>query len=314
MMKTPFIFQQNPWQRRRKNLQYSLLKKLTRHAMPVFVRGGDLISLQPLAWGEYEPEVVALIAHWAGSAHSDFLLDIGANIGLIACQVGHLFKQVHLFEPNPDCLSLLQLNLKSMLRQQAFQIHPYALGAHKERLTLMVPYDNWGGAFIASADNEYSSDVLAHKDGFIRFDPNQYQSHEVAVESAVDVLSAVFSSLHSMGLRKGVIKIDVEGFESLVLKAIASTIPEDFEVMVVFENWNVQAPFPQLTLGSTLKADFFHLTSDVHRWPFLPRTINSLYNFLRGGHSVFLAPLTQMLAAGTCVLVIGPSGKQLIDQ
>ncbi len=274
--------------------------------MPVFVRGGDLISIQPMAWGEYEPEVVALIKHWADSGHSDFFLDIGANIGLISCQVGHLFKQIHVFEPNPDCLSLLKINLKSMLRQKEFHLHPYALGSQKERLTLMVPFDNWGGAFIASADNEYSPEVLAHKDGFTHFDPSQYQSHEVEVEPVHAVLSQLFSSFNSFGLRKGVIKIDVEGFESLVLKAIASTLPSDFEVLVVFENWNTQACLPTLTPGLNLKADFFHLASDVRPWPLLPRAINSLYNFMRGGHSLFLSPLKQTLQAGTCVLHIGP--------
>jgi hypothetical protein len=119
-------------------------------------------------------------------------------------------------------------------------------------------------------------------------------------------MSALFASMRSMGLRKGVIKIDVEGFESLVLQAISLTVPEDFEVMVVFENWNLDASLPLLKLGSTLKGDFFHLASDIRPWPFLPRTINSIYNFIRGGHSVFLAPLTQMLPAGTCVLMIGP--------
>ena len=55
MTKKPFLRKENPWQRRRKKLQYSLLKKLSRNAMLVFVRGGDLITIQPMAWGEYEP-------------------------------------------------------------------------------------------------------------------------------------------------------------------------------------------------------------------------------------------------------------------
>ena len=59
--------------------------------------------------------------------------------------------------------------------------------------------------------------------------------------------------------------------------------------------------------ADTNHSDFFHLASDVRPWPFLPRTINSIYNFIRGGHSVFLAPLTQMLPAGTCVLMIAPN-------
>ena len=306
-MSTLFRRKQSAWLRRLKNLKYSLFKKLTRQAMPVFVRGGDLISIQPMAWGEYEPEVVELIKHWTDSGFNDFFLDIGANIGLISCQVGSWFKQIHVFEPNPDCVSLLGINVRSMLRHQSFEIHPYALGAQKEQLTLMVPFGNWGGAFIASSDNEYSPEVLAHKDGFSSFDPSQYQSHTVEVESASEVLSNLFASLKAQGLKKGVIKIDVEGFESLVLKAIASTVPEDVELMVIFENWNTSAPKPLLAMRSQLSADFLYLANDLRPFAFLPRAINSMFNFIRGGHHVFLSPVTQTLPAGTCVLMIRPA-------
>jgi len=305
-MNSPYRRKQNAWRRRLKNLKYSLFKKLTSQAMPVFVRGGDLISIQPMAWGKYEPEVVELIKHWTDSGFNDFFLDIGANIGLISCQVGCWFKQVHLFEPNPDCLSLLGINVRSMLRHQPFEIHPYALGAQKEQLTLMVPFSNWGGAFIASSDNEYSPEVLAHKDGFSSFDPAQYHAHTVQVESASLVLSNLFAALKAQGFKKGVIKIDVEGFESLVLKAIASTMPDDVELMVIFENWNAGAPIPELALSYQLSADFLYLANDLRPYPFLPRAINSIFNFIRGGHHVFLSPVAQMLPAGTCVLLIRP--------
>jgi len=305
-MKFLFRRKQNAWHRKLQNLKYSLFKRLTRQAMPVFVRGGDLISIQPMAWGAYEPEVVELIKHWTDSGFNDFFFDIGANIGLISCQVGHWFKHIHMFEPNPDCVSLLRINVRSLLRHQPFEIHPYALGAQKEQLTLMVPFGNWGGAFIASADNDYSPEVLAHKDGFANFDPAQYQAHTVQVESASQALSNLFTSLKAQGLRKGVIKIDVEGFESLVLKAIASTVPDDVELMVIFENWNASAPQPSLALSSQLKADFLYLANDLHPYPFLPRVMNSIFNFIRGGHHVFLSPVTQTLPAGTCVLMISP--------
>jgi len=44
-----------------------------------------------------------------------------------------------------------------------------------------------------------------------------------------------------------------------VLKAIASIVPADFELMVIFENWNTESSLPLLKLGSTLKGDFFTL-------------------------------------------------------
>jgi hypothetical protein len=89
-----------------------------------------------------------------------------------------------------------------------------------------------------------------------------------------------------------------------VLKAIASTVPDDVELMVIFENWNASAPMPELALNSQLSADFLYLANDLRPYPFLPRAINSIFNFIRGGHHVFLSPVAQTLPAGTCVLMI----------
>jgi len=76
--------------------------------------------------------------------------------------------------------------------------------------------------------------------------------------------------------------------------------------MVIFENWNASAPMPELALSSQLKADFLYLANDLHPYSFLPRVMNSIFNFIRGGHHVFLSPVAQTLPAGTCVLMISP--------
>jgi hypothetical protein len=83
-------------------------------------------------------------------------------------------------------------------------------------------------------------------------------------------------------------------------------VPDDMELMVIFENWNTSAPKPLLELSPQLKADFLYLANDLHPYPFLPRTINSIFNFIRGGHHVFESPVMQNLPAGTCILKISP--------
>ena len=45
----------------------------------------------------------------------DFLIDIVANIGMTSVQSGLCFKEVHLYEPNPECISILKLNLHRAL-------------------------------------------------------------------------------------------------------------------------------------------------------------------------------------------------------
>lgn len=93
---------------------------------------------------------------------------------------------------------------------------------------------------------------------------------------------------------------------SLFKKLTRQAMPDDVELMVIFENWNTSAPKPLLAMRSQLSADFLYLANDLRPFAFLPRAINSMFNFIRGGHHVFLAPVTQTLPAGTCVLMISP--------
>jgi hypothetical protein len=89
------------WDKRLSRLRYSLVKRLTRKAPPLFLRGQDIISLGPLANGVYDPVMQQMMHHFARQGFQDFLVDIGANIGLVSCESGACFKSIHLFEPNP---------------------------------------------------------------------------------------------------------------------------------------------------------------------------------------------------------------------
>ena len=132
--------------------------------MPLFLRGGDLISVDPMISGYHEPEIVALIDFFARFGHDGFFLDIGANIGLISCQVGHRFGVVHMFEPNPLVLPILRANVSIASKKKNYFIHEFGLGPRGESLQMFVPNNNWGGAFVRSTDNEYNDSTLAKKD------------------------------------------------------------------------------------------------------------------------------------------------------
>ena len=292
---------------RKQKIKYSLYKKLTRSALPLFTKGGDIISIPPLANGVYEPEITALINHFSASNFSDFFIDIGANIGLSSCQCGFQFGEVHMFEPNPDCVSILKVNAKIALRSMPYVINEFGLGSKKENLKLYVPYDNWGGAFIKSADNEYNQNLLSEKDGYGEFNEKNYQILDVQVESAVDKLQALFDDLARRGKSKGVIKIDVEGYENLVLDAITQTIPDHFEVCVVFENWASNTAVPKLTINSAGRISFYKLSENKTTFTWAPRWLNSLHAFLKGGFSLNLKPVQNELNAGTYILAIQPT-------
>ena len=72
-----------------------------------------------IANGVYEPHIKFLIDYLAEKGYSDFLIDIGANIGLTSCQSGNSFKEIHMFEPNPDCVNILKVK-ESLIKSRTF--------------------------------------------------------------------------------------------------------------------------------------------------------------------------------------------------
>ena len=46
-----------------------------------------------------------------------------------------------------------------------------------------------------------------------------------------------FAALREAALSKGVIKIDVEGYEEVIFGKISETLPADFSAVVVMESW-----------------------------------------------------------------------------
>jgi FkbM family methyltransferase len=223
-----------------KRLKRRLLAAIASENCNLFLRSGDVISANAQVNGFHEPELAGLIETYTKQGYADFLIDIGANIGLTSCQSGNLFKQVHMFEPNPLCLKILEVNATIALTTD-FKVHPYGLGDKQRHCVLTVPRANWGGAFIDDESNAYDQSLLLSKDGFSAIDAANYFKVDVEIRMAALALQEVFADLRRLNLTRGVIKIDVEGYESVVLKGIAESLPTDFAAVVIFENWDPKA-------------------------------------------------------------------------
>ena len=218
-----------------------MFKAATANGLQLFFRGSDMISTPSLVGGIYEGHLVSLIRDLAANGYGDIFLDIGANIGVMSCQCGDFFKRVFAFEPNPDCIHITKVNTRLFLHSAQFTLFEFGLGDRKDTVTLNVPKGNWGGAYISGDFNTYTADILAKKDGHVRFDAANYERVDVAIESARETLGTLFAQQDSDGLQCCVIKIDVEGCESLVLEALAATLPARFRAAIVFENWDPDA-------------------------------------------------------------------------
>ena len=220
-------------------------KALTKNSLKFFFLAGDNLPIEPLVTGSYEPHIRDFIDYAAACGNADFLIDIGANIGLTSCQSGRHFREIHMFEPNPTCAAILKLNTRIALNGLNYCIHEYGLGEADREATLKVPVGNMGGAFINDGVNSYSSDILAMKDNFQKVEESNYLEESIRIRCAEVVLSELFQSLGAKGLKSGVIKIDVEGYEPVILNAIAKT-SKDMDLVIIFESWDKDYDFEGL--------------------------------------------------------------------
>lgn len=224
-----------------------LYKIITKNSMPLFLRGRDLISIYPNISGVHEDVVTNTIKYLATSGYNNFLIDIGANIGLTSCQTGELFEEIHMFEPNPCCYKIAEVNMEISLPNKNYEIYPYGLGQSNGLFNLTVPKNNWGGAFIKDNLNSYNDQNIVNKDGYKYFNDSNYFNVNIRIESAENELSKILLSLEKKKRYKGVIKIDVEGYELIIIKELAKAITKNIKLFIIFESWNDNLDISEIT-------------------------------------------------------------------
>jgi FkbM family methyltransferase len=275
---------------------------LFRASLPVFVRGTDPISLEPLVNGYWEHVLQALFRHACVNGFNDFFIDIGANIGLTSCQCGNLFKQVLMFEPNPEIFPILELNTGMVLRTCERRAFNFGLGPVACTATLNVLADNFGGAFVHDEHNAYSDALFARKHLQASFDLSRYRQVPIRIAATAEVLPPLFAELHTRGLTRGVIKLDVEGYEQAIIADIAACLPAAFGCLIVFENWDANFDVESLLAKFPRSARAFQVIRTPEPrgalWKDLPGMMLS-----RGAHFA-LAPVRGGACEGDIVIAV----------
>ncbi len=215
-----------------------LFLKTTQNSMNLFLRGKDIISVYPQTHGTHEPHIVHLILSLSASGFSDFFIDIGANIGLTSCQCGNNFKEVYMFEPNPYCCKILEVNSKIALHKTCYKIYEFGLGDQNIKSVLTVPINNWGGAFIKNESNSYNEATILKKDGFEFYDESNYFNIDIEIKKTSDFFPEIFKSFENKNLKSGIIKLDAEGFEPTILEGFSKILPNDIKLFIIFESWD----------------------------------------------------------------------------
>ena len=130
------------------------------------------------------------------------IIDVGSNIGQFAVASLKLFpsmKKLYAFEPLPNCINKLKSNLKGF---DNVKIYPFALGSSKGK-----------GGFNVNKNSKASS-VLSLGNKHINAFPKAIEIKEINV--IISTLDDVFSNTNF--IFPILLKIDVQGFESEVLK------------------------------------------------------------------------------------------------
>lgn len=162
----------------------------------------------------------------------DTVCDIGANIGIVTMLMSHLvgdLGSVFSFEPNPACYNSL---VAAVARNRITNVHPQqlALGSRNESRYLSIPTENAGAASL----NETASRTVD-------------RTIQVTVRTLDDFVTAYgIKSVRFM-------KIDVEGFESEVLRGGHQMLDLIRPQAILFEmNQRSDGPLIQHPVFSTL--------------------------------------------------------------
>jgi FkbM family methyltransferase len=206
----------------------SLFRWITRKVPPLFLCGGDIMTIGPMVTGYHEPEVLHVLAFLARSGFDGALIDVGANIGLITYHSRDWFRSFHCFEPNPRVFNVLAANLASVFGPE-LHLHNFGLGDRDATSMLSIPRHNQGAAFIAGPSNAYTAGVLADR----KRTEGGMHTVEVAIRQARPVFGDLFGAMPNGGF---VVKIDTEGFEQVIMREIAAAMPAGARIAIVFEN------------------------------------------------------------------------------
>lgn len=215
----------------------NILKKLIHSGSNVYLKPNDIISHRPTLFGYHEPHLEALFKD-VSRTHSDFLLDIGANIGLTSVMGGGDFTDIHCVEPNGTLAKILDVNLELNGLSDRSTIHTVGLGDEDKVEGLWIPRVNFGGAFVQQGNAYDGSNDTAP-----RSSDDDYIIQNIQLVDAKAWLADLFAA--NQHWRNGLIKIDVEGFELKIFEALLETLPKTVSTVIVMENFLHSIDFQQ---------------------------------------------------------------------
>ena len=178
------------------------------YSVSVISAASDTAITQKLALsGEWSPKLIESIIAFFGRNRSGTYLDIGANIGVTSALVGRRFRRVDCVEPNELVVNILKTNLAMNLSATEHEVHAVGLGKEDGVLTLRVPPDNFGGAYVEDGNPQFDCEMSArHSNQFS--DRSDHLALDVVIREAGKWLEGRFTAMREAGLSKGVLRLN----------------------------------------------------------------------------------------------------------
>lgn len=212
---------------------YNSIKLTHQKSLFPYLKYNDTITDAWYIFEDYEENVNNFIDDYVKRGYQDFFIDIGANIGLTTISNWEKFHNIYCFEPNDLVFNILKTNIAISCDIDKVKLFNVGLGLESGKYMLKIPKHNFGGAFIEK-NNEYTSATLLDKESFDVEKDSNYIHTEVNIESEDFLNNNIFNQFKAND--KGIIKIDVEGYELQVLELILNTINSS-KTVIIFENW-----------------------------------------------------------------------------
>lgn len=145
----------------------------------------------------------------------DTFMDVGACIGDYSIWLANNGYKCLTFEPVPANFEVLQQNIKLNHLTEHIHAYPWGLGSRKEQVSFEVRPHNKGASKVIR-DNEI---------------PETSQTNEATIQK----FDSIKNQLPLIANNKVMIKLDVEGMESEVLKGAAEFIKSTRHLMLIME-------------------------------------------------------------------------------
>ena len=176
----------------------------------LFIYSRDFIGRMVYFFEDLDPKVTWVCQRILRPG--DIMIDVGANVGLISIIAARLVGKtgtIHSFEPQPSLLDLFQQSIKANLYNQII-LHPVGLSDRNGKMSLKVPKNNYGKGSLS----------------------RDYPAAET-IEIPIFKLSEYMKKYQLESIR--LMKIDVEGHETQVIKGALELFKKVTPEVIIFE-------------------------------------------------------------------------------